>query len=82
MELSLTPGESLVAFTDGITDASNPSSESFNLAHLKTAISSAPAPAQALLKHLQKTLVDWVKEAPNYDDITLLVIERKLIISA
>lgn len=77
MELSLAPGESLVAFTDGMTDASNPLRESFNLAHLKTAIGSAPAPAKALLKHLQNTLVEWVKEAPNYDDITLLVIARK-----
>jgi sigma-B regulation protein RsbU (phosphoserine phosphatase) len=81
MELSIAPGESLVAFTDGMTDASNPLSESYNVAHLKKAIGSAPAPAKALLKHLQKTLGDWVKEAPNYDDITLLVIERKLAIS-
>ena len=77
MDLSLAPGESLVAFTDGMTDASNLLGESFNLAHLITAIGSAPAPAKALVKHLQNTLVDWVKEAPNYDDITLLVIARK-----
>jgi sigma-B regulation protein RsbU (phosphoserine phosphatase) len=77
MDLSLAPGESLVAFSDGLTDAINPMKESFKLAHLKTAIGSAPAPAKALLKHLQNTLGDWVKEAPTYDDITLLVIARK-----
>jgi len=77
MELSLAPGESLVAYTDGMTDASNLSSESYNLAQLKTALGSAPAPAIALLKHLENTLVDWVKEAPSFDDITLLVIARK-----
>ncbi|HEX7541241.1 MAG TPA: SpoIIE family protein phosphatase, partial [Anaerolineales bacterium] len=77
MDLSLAPGESLIAFTDGMTDANNPLNESFELAQLKTAIGLAPAPAKALLKHLENTLGDWVKEAPNYDDITLLVIARK-----
>jgi serine phosphatase RsbU (regulator of sigma subunit) len=77
MDLSLAPGESLVAFTDGLTDANNLLRESFELAHLKKAVGSAPAPAKALLKHLQTAIVDWVKKAPNYDDITLLVISRK-----
>jgi serine phosphatase RsbU (regulator of sigma subunit) len=77
MSLTLAPGESLVAFTDGVTDANNPSSELYEMAHLKAAIGSAPAHATALLEHLKTTLVDWVKETPNYDDITLLVIARK-----
>jgi serine phosphatase RsbU (regulator of sigma subunit) len=77
MSLTLAPGESLVAFTDGVTDANNSSSESYEMAHLKAAIGSAPAHATALLEHLKNTLIDWVKEAPNYDDITLLVIARK-----
>jgi serine phosphatase RsbU (regulator of sigma subunit) len=74
--LTLAPGESLVAFTDGVTDANNPSYESFDTTHLRTAIGLAPARAADLLQHLQSTLVDWVKEAPNYDDITLLAIGR------
>jgi len=76
-DLSLAPGESLVAFTDGLTDANNPLRESIQLNHLLKAIGSGPASAKALVKHLQNTLNDWVKEAPNYDDITLLVIARK-----
>jgi len=77
MDLSLSPGESLVAYTDGLTDANNPLKEYFQMDHLETAIRLAPAPAKALLKHLQNTLGNWVKDAPNYDDITLLVITRK-----
>jgi serine phosphatase RsbU (regulator of sigma subunit) len=60
-----------------MTDANNPSGEFFILPQLKTAIGSAPGPAKALLKHLKKSLGDWIKEAPNFDDITLLVIGRK-----
>jgi serine phosphatase RsbU (regulator of sigma subunit) len=76
INLVLAPGDSLVVFTDGVTDANNPSNQNYDLAQLQTAIGSAPAPAQALLDHLQSTLVNWVKEEPNYDDITLLAIGR------
>jgi serine phosphatase RsbU (regulator of sigma subunit) len=75
--LDLAPGDSLVAFTDGVTDANSPTNKSYELEQLRTAIGSAPANAVGLLDHLQSTLVEWVKEAPNYDDITLLAIGRK-----
>jgi serine phosphatase RsbU (regulator of sigma subunit) len=77
LQLFLEPGESLVAFTDGMTDANNLSSETFELAHLKQAVGAAPAPARDLLKHLKNTLGAWVRESPTFDDITLLVIGRK-----
>ena len=75
--LDFATGDSLFAFTDGITDANSPTNKSYEMEQLKTAIGSAPAHAVALLDHLQSTLVDWVKEAPNYDDITLLAIGRE-----
>jgi serine phosphatase RsbU (regulator of sigma subunit) len=77
VDVVLAPGDSLVAFTDGVTDASSPTNEFYEMAQLKTAIESAPAHAVDLLKHLQSTLVDWVRGGPNYDDITLLAIGRK-----
>ena len=78
INLALAPGDSVVAYTDGVTDANNPGNQSYEMAQLKTAISAAPPHAEDLLDHLQNTLIDWVKEAPNYDDITLLAIGRKL----
>ena len=72
------PGESLVTFTDGTTDANNPLRETFELTQLKKAVGLAPTSPNALLKHLKTTLRDWVKQEPNYDDITILVIGRKL----
>jgi serine phosphatase RsbU (regulator of sigma subunit) len=76
MDLSLAPGQSMVAFTDGLTDANNQLSESFQLEHLKKAVSSAPAAAEALVKQLESTIDGWVKETPKFDDMTLLVIAR------
>jgi serine phosphatase RsbU (regulator of sigma subunit) len=77
MHLTLESGDSMVAFTDGVTDANSPISETYEMTHLEEAIGSAPAEAPALMKHLQTKLVDWVKETPNFDDITLLVLGRK-----
>ena len=77
MSIALAPGDSVVAFTDGVTDANSPSQEYYDLAQLKEAIGSAPAQAEALLNHVKSRLVDWVREAPNYDDITLLAITRE-----
>ena len=77
ISLDLAPGDSLVAFTDGVTDANSPSNQSYDMVQLRRAISLAPAHPEALLGYLQSTLVDWVKEAPNYDDITLLAIGRR-----
>jgi sigma-B regulation protein RsbU (phosphoserine phosphatase) len=77
MEVSLAPGESLVAFTDGLTDANNQLSEFFHIEQLKKAVGSAPAAATALVNHLERTINGWVKETPKFDDMTLLVIARK-----
>ena len=78
MDISLASGESLVIFTDGMTDANNPRRETFELSRLKKAVRSAPTSPGALLEHLKNSLGDWVKEEPTYDDITILVIGRKL----
>jgi serine phosphatase RsbU (regulator of sigma subunit) len=75
--LTMSPGDTLVAFTDGITDANSPSHETYDMAHLRKTIGSAPAQAEALLNHLRSNLNDWVKQTPNYDDITLLAIGRE-----
>jgi len=75
--LDLAPGDSLVAFTDGVTDANSPSDQAYDMAQLRAAIGSAPAHAGAMLEYLQNMLVDWVREAPNYDDITLMAIGRQ-----
>jgi serine phosphatase RsbU (regulator of sigma subunit) len=78
MEITLHPGESLVAFTDGMTDANNRSSETLDLEQVRKAIGLGPAQAKPMIRHLQKTLLNWVEEAPNFDDITIFVIGRKI----
>jgi serine phosphatase RsbU (regulator of sigma subunit) len=77
VDLSLEPGQSVVAFTDGLTDANNRLSESFELEPLKEAVGMAPAAARPMLRHLQKRIDGWVKDTPNFDDITILVVGRE-----
>ena len=45
IHLNLAPGDSLVAFTDGVTDANSPSNKSYEMDQLRKAIGSAPAQA-------------------------------------
>ena len=77
INLDLAPGDSLNAFTDGVPDANSPTNRAYDMEQLKAAIGSAPAHPVARLDHLQNTLNEWVKEAPNTDDITDLAIGRK-----
>jgi len=77
IHLDLAPGDSLVAFTDGVTDANSPANKLYEMEQLRMVIGSGPAHAADLLDHLQSTLVEWVKDVPYYDDITLLAIGRK-----
>jgi sigma-B regulation protein RsbU (phosphoserine phosphatase) len=73
----LEPGESLVLFTDGLSEARNQSGDEYGLeriqALLKQHISAAPEPlAQAFLQDVRK----FSSSARPSDDLTLMVIQR------
>ena len=72
--ISLEPGDALVAYTDGVTDAKNPEHEFYDVGRLVTAIAAAPATAPALLAHVTADLDAFTRDAPQPDDITVLVL--------
>lgn len=74
--VSLESGDSLVIFTDGVTDAINSQDDMYELARFQAAVGSAAGKAAPLLKHLKNDLSTWVGETHQYDDITLLVLTR------
>lgn len=74
---TLAPGDMLVVYTDGVTDAQNTAGELFGEEHLSQALSAlVGATAPALLAKLNAVIVDFVGEAPQFDDMTLLVLGR------
>jgi predicted permease len=74
-DIELRPGDLLIAFTDGVTDALNASGDEFGYDRLEALLLSAPgASARELAERLAMTIRDWVGEAEQQDDVTVVVV--------
>jgi serine phosphatase RsbU (regulator of sigma subunit) len=72
----LSPGEWLVAFTDGATEAMNPAREFFGVDRLRASLSWAPLAVrpEELVERLRKDLERFAAGAEAADDVTLLAL--------
>jgi serine phosphatase RsbU (regulator of sigma subunit) len=76
-ELILEPGDTLVAYSDGVLECRNTSEEEFGLDRIVAALRHAESPsAQATLMMLLATLQDFANGSPLRDDVSLTVIQR------
>lgn len=76
--LSFTPGDLLVIYTDGVTEAFNSENEQYGLVRFMEAVTSAPASDAALqLTHLSTHLAAFIRDMPPFDDITLFIINKE-----
>jgi len=70
---SLTPGETLVAYTDGVTEAMNPAQQLFGSTRLLALLAAqAGRNPEALDEAVMQAVRDFAGEAPQADDITVL----------
>ncbi len=69
----LLPGDQLVLYTDGITEAHNEQGEMFGLARLDKALTDCDASAADLLELVLAALKEFTGGHPIHDDRTLLV---------
>jgi sigma-B regulation protein RsbU (phosphoserine phosphatase) len=74
---TLQPGDVLVLYSDGITEAQNAAGEEYGLARLKDAVRAAAAmPAESAARHIVESAGRFVDgEKPN-DDQSILVLRR------
>ncbi len=76
-ELILEPGDLLVLYTDGVTDACNLAKEEFGLQRLWNLVDTCgELGAQETLDCINRAVSRFVGDAPAADDITLVVIRR------
>ncbi len=76
-KLILEPGDTLVAYSDGVLECCNSSAEEFGLDRIVAALRDAESPfAQATLMMLLATLQDFANGSPLCDDVSLTVIQR------
>jgi sigma-B regulation protein RsbU (phosphoserine phosphatase) len=72
--LELEPGDLLLAFTDGISEARNAQEQEWGEARLVAAASAARhLPAGELLRHILAEVDAFAAGAPQFDDMTLVV---------
>jgi sigma-B regulation protein RsbU (phosphoserine phosphatase) len=75
--LTLRKGDKIILYTDGVTEARNADNEMFTLEQLVEIIRQEPSlSAHDLLSHINKKLQQFIDDTPQYDDITLVVMEK------
>jgi len=74
---NLSEGDTLVIYSDGVTEASNPAGEEFEIEGLAAAVVPALGqPAGTIISRINEAVVTYTAGAPPADDITLIVARR------
>ena len=75
-EFELRPGDALFVYTDGVTEATNASEELFGEKRTVEALNRIPhAEARTLLETTQAAISEFVGDAMQFDDMTMLCLE-------
>ena len=76
--MELTPGDVLYLYTDGVTEATDANQELFGEARLQAALNEvSDLPVHKLLPKIKERIDSFVGEAEQFDDITMLAIQRR-----
>lgn len=76
MSATLAPGEVLVGYTDGVTEAADGAGQQYGEARLDAVLAQAPREVDALADALLQDVRRFVAGAEQSDDITLIVVRR------
>lgn len=77
-DFQMCPGDILILYTDGITEAVNEKQEEFGLSNLLDSIKIASnGSAQDIVKNIQERITRFTGGIPQKDDITLVVMKLK-----
>ena len=75
-ELQLEPGDSLFVYTDGVTEATNGAEELFGVERMVAALNQEPeAKVKQMVDQVQNAMNDFVGDAPQFDDFTMLAMK-------
>jgi sigma-B regulation protein RsbU (phosphoserine phosphatase) len=75
VQLELQPGDVIVYYTDGLTDAENPAGENFGESRLAQAIIEAGnGTAEAVSDHILRSVEAFAEGIAPFDDLTMMVV--------
>ena len=72
----LKPGDTLLGYTDGVTEARAIDGKFFTAERLLSMLDSPAASAQALVDKIAASVIEHTGEAEQFDDITILVVRH------
>ncbi len=79
VRLQLEPDDTLILFSDGVTEAENVHNELFEVSGMITAIAGKPdLPVEALQQSILDAVHDFTRGAAQSDDVTLLVVRYRV----
>ena len=77
-EVQLKPGSKLFVYTDGVPEATNSENQLFGTDRMLDALNASPDVApKELLQNVRKAVDGFVREAEQFDDLTMLCVEYR-----
>ncbi|MCR5056625.1 MAG: SpoIIE family protein phosphatase [Clostridia bacterium] len=77
-EIEMQPGSKVFLYTDGVPEATNADKELFGMDRLLDALNAAPDEApKETLDNVRKAVDGFVREAEQFDDLTMMCLEYK-----
>ncbi len=74
---NLKKGEQLFLYTDGVTEAQTKGEKLFGPERLKKVLNQKKLSLPDTLTHVRKSIQRFVKDAPQSDDITMMIVKKK-----
>jgi sigma-B regulation protein RsbU (phosphoserine phosphatase) len=75
--IDLAPGDLVLAYTDGVTDAMDGTGERFGIERLRAAVAADPTgSARQVLSGVVRAVSEFTGDTPQFDDLTLVVVKR------
>jgi serine phosphatase RsbU (regulator of sigma subunit)/transcriptional regulator with GAF, ATPase, and Fis domain len=77
-ESRMAPGDLLLLYTDGVTDALNSSTEEFGLDRLCAVVKAHQTESAAdIVRSINQAVDEFVGDTPQFDDLTLMILKRE-----
>jgi len=74
--ITLAPGDTLLIYTDGVTDARNKAGEAFTKKRLMKLMADSCPTAEELIKKIKNQINHHISDENQFDDITIMALRR------
>ena len=76
-ELTLEKGSKLLLYTDGLAEATDKDDNLFGIERIVETLNEKDGSPKEVLENMQKSVNQFVKDAPQFDDLTMMCVEYK-----